>query len=188
MKKIIIKQIKDLYTTNWITLKQATVVNKNGKQFKWDFIARKNEQKIITIICHSSISNRILVIKEFRVPINKYVIEFPAGLIEEGETIEQAAIRELKEETGYIGKIFRVSPFLTKSAYLTSELSAFVEMEANENEIGPTQLEKEEDIHPIWLKPEEFENQFLYHHNDEYIIDSLVWMALTAFKVNNSYS
>jgi 8-oxo-dGTP pyrophosphatase MutT (NUDIX family) len=182
-----ITQIKDLHTTNWVTLKQATVVNKNGKKFMWDFIARKNEQKIITIICHSSKSNRILVIKEFRIPINKYVIEFPAGLIEEGETIEQAAIRELKEETGYKGKILRVSPYLTKSAYLTSELSAFVEMEANEDEIGPTQMEKEEEIYPIWIKPEEFENQFLLHNPDEFFIDSLVWMALTTFNVNKSY-
>ena len=183
MKNIIIKQIKDLYTTNWLTLKQATVVNKTGKKFKWDFIARKNEQKIITIICHSSKSNRILVIKEFRIPINKYVIEFPAGLIEEGETIEQAAIRELKEETGYKGKILRVSPFLTKSAYLTSELSAFVEMEANEDEIGATQLEEEEEIHPIWLKPEEFEHHFLHNQSEEYFIDSLVWMAFSVLKV-----
>ena len=182
-----ITQIKDLHTTKWVTLKQATAVNKNGKKFKWDFIARKNEQKIITIICHSSKSNRILVIKEFRIPINKYVIEFPAGLIEDGETIEQAAIKELKEETGYTGKILRVSPFLTKSAYLTSELSAFVEMETNEDEIGLTQLEEEEEIHPIWIKPEEFENQFLQHHSDEYFIDSLVWIAFSDFKVNTAY-
>ena len=43
---------------------------------------------MIIFDCYSSTSNQILVIKEFRIPINKCVIEFPAGLIEEGETIK----------------------------------------------------------------------------------------------------
>ena len=40
----------------------------------------------------------ILVCKEFRYPLNDFCYEFPAGLIDEGETPEEAAIRELKEE------------------------------------------------------------------------------------------
>jgi ADP-ribose pyrophosphatase len=42
----------------------------------------------------------ILFIKQFRKPINDYIYEFPAGLIDAGETSKQAAIRELHEETG----------------------------------------------------------------------------------------
>ena len=43
--------------------------------------------------------------KNYRPPINNYCIEYPGGLIDEGETKEQAALRELKEETGYSGTI-----------------------------------------------------------------------------------
>ena len=42
----------------------------------------------------------ILMIKEFRYPINDYVYAFPAGLIDDGESSVDAAIRELREETG----------------------------------------------------------------------------------------
>lgn len=47
----------------------------------------------------------MLFIKIFRIPVNKYVIEWPAGFIDEGETGIEAAIRELKEEGGYVGTL-----------------------------------------------------------------------------------
>ncbi|TFY78244.1 hypothetical protein EWM64_g5769 [Hericium alpestre] len=44
-----------------------------------------------------------VVVEQYRPPIDKFMIELPAGLIDEGETTEQAALRELEEETGYVG-------------------------------------------------------------------------------------
>lgn len=43
---------------------------------------------------------RLLLNYEYRPAIGKYVWAFPAGLVDKGETIEQAAVREVKEETG----------------------------------------------------------------------------------------
>ncbi|CAK9099523.1 Uncharacterized Nudix hydrolase P35G2.12 [Durusdinium trenchii] len=44
-----------------------------------------------------------LLVQQFRPPVDAYTVELPAGLIDKGETAEQAAVRELKEETGYTG-------------------------------------------------------------------------------------
>jgi len=49
----------------------------------------------------ASFQDEIVCLKEYRHPIKQWTYEFPAGFIEQGETPEQAAIREVKEETGY---------------------------------------------------------------------------------------
>lgn len=54
----------------------------------------------------------LLLQKQFRPPTRKVTIEVPAGLIDAGETAEIAAVRELKEETGYIGVVTESSPIM----------------------------------------------------------------------------
>jgi 8-oxo-dGTP pyrophosphatase MutT (NUDIX family) len=57
-----------------------------------------------------------LLQKQFRPPIDAVTIEVPAGLMDEGETAEECALRELKEETGYTGVVmeggFGVTPIM----------------------------------------------------------------------------
>ena len=51
------------------------------------------------VIC-SLYQDKIVLVRQYRYPIGGFVYEFPAGLVEPGEDMEQAAIRELYEETG----------------------------------------------------------------------------------------
>jgi ADP-ribose pyrophosphatase len=46
-----------------------------------------------------------IIIRQYRPPIQAYCIEFAAGLVDNIETPGMAALRELKEETGYEGKV-----------------------------------------------------------------------------------
>lgn len=57
---------------------------------------------IVTIL-NKLTGPELLLQKQYRPPIDKVVIEVPAGLIDAGETPEECAVRELKEETGYVG-------------------------------------------------------------------------------------
>lgn len=50
---------------------------------------------------------KLVVIRQFRYPVNAYMYEVPAGLIDAGEDPIEAAIREMKEETGLDFEAFR---------------------------------------------------------------------------------
>lgn len=83
----------------------------NGNKKVYEIISRKkqlntheelkgNAPDAVVIIVTDESDERILLNKEFRMAVGDYVYNFPAGLIDEGENPEEAAIRELKEETG----------------------------------------------------------------------------------------
>jgi len=61
-------------------------------------------------------SPRIVLQKQWRAPADAVVIEIPAGLMDPDESAEECALRELREETGYVGKVmegsFGVSPVM----------------------------------------------------------------------------
>ena len=59
----------------------------------------------IVAILQKASGPEIVLQKQFRPPINKVVIEVPAGLVDENETAAESAVRELKEETGYVGAV-----------------------------------------------------------------------------------
>lgn len=91
----------------------------------WEYVERSNCTGAVIIVAMTQ-DRKLLFIEQFRIPVGKPVIEFPAGLIgDEGagqEDLAQAARRELLEETGYEAK--RILPLAggPTSAGLTSEL------------------------------------------------------------------
>lgn len=77
----------------------------------------------MTILNHST-GPELLLQKQYRPPIDKVVIEVPAGLIDAGETVEECAVRELKEETGYVGVAEQTSSVMYNGRSLSS--SSFI--------------------------------------------------------------
>ena len=49
---------------------------------------------------HGEKKDKVVLVRQFRYPINNYVYEFPAGLVEPDEDLLQAGVREMYEETG----------------------------------------------------------------------------------------
>jgi ADP-ribose pyrophosphatase len=96
---------------------------------RWEYVERTHAGGLAAIIVAVTPDDRILFVEQFRVPLQKRAIEMPAGLvgdIDAGESIEDSAIRELEEETGWRAAHAEVLLVGPTSAGLTSERIAFV--------------------------------------------------------------
>ena len=84
--------------------------NKNIESFEQ---LHGNRADAVVIIVTDKSGKKILLNKEYRMAVGDWVYNFPAGLIDAGETVQEAAKRELLEETGVIyGERYKlVSPF-----------------------------------------------------------------------------
>ena len=59
-----------------------------------------NENPPDGVVIYGLYQDQVVLVRQYRYPVGGFVYEFPAGLVEPGEDMEQAAIRELYEETG----------------------------------------------------------------------------------------
>ncbi|KAK7895970.1 hypothetical protein WMY93_021295 [Mugilogobius chulae] len=102
---------------NWVKLEKTTYVDPVGNTRIWETVKRTTRQAtqadgvgIIALLKRTLHKDCVVMVKQFRPPMNSFSLEFPAGLIDKGETAEVAALRELKEETGYKGEVVGVTP------------------------------------------------------------------------------
>ena len=122
-----------LYQGKWSKLVEISYEDEKRQKRKWEVLHRKNDAEAVIIIAKMEPSDRYIIIRQFRPPTNSYLLEFPAGLVDSGETREQTAIRELSEETGYVGEVKMISPRLYSSPGLLSEAVSFAHMKVAES-------------------------------------------------------
>ncbi|KAF0182342.1 MAG: ADP-ribose pyrophosphatase [Nitrospirae bacterium] len=77
-----------------------TYRDSSGALRSWEAVERVNCNGIVIVIPVTK-NEEFIFIRQFRPVLNRYVIEFPAGLNDRGESLRDAALRELVEETGY---------------------------------------------------------------------------------------
>ncbi|MGL5244006.1 MAG: NUDIX hydrolase, partial [Sarcina sp.] len=106
-----IKKISKLTNCKYLNLYKLDLKNKSANMKEYFLASRRSEENLAcrtqkhtycdgVMIVPITINDEFVLIKQFRPAINDYIYEFPAGLVDKGETIEEAAKRELFEETG----------------------------------------------------------------------------------------
>lgn len=171
MDNIKIKNVNSLVETKFIGLYDVEYKNKKDEDRHWMVASRKNKSELekiylnnkedkadaVVIAAFHKSENKLVLIKQYRVPINKYIYELPAGLLDGDEDINTAVARELKEETGL--ELIEINQKNTKdklylSPGMTDESVAFVYCLCD-GEITNKYLEDDEDIEAILVSKEE---------------------------------
>ena len=114
---------KLVYSGRLLKLREVEVKLANGNTGKREICEHPGAVGIIAI----TPKKEIVLIRQYRKPAEKILLEIPAGLIEKGEKLQNAAKRELLEETGYLaGKLKKFSSVYMSPGYSTEVLHYFV--------------------------------------------------------------
>jgi ADP-ribose pyrophosphatase len=173
----------------WLNLFAATYRD-GDREGRWVFASRKQkpyQEKtqadaaiIVPILLAPDQPPRLVLEKEYRVPVGDYVYGFPAGLLEEGENIEATVRREMLEETGFeVVRIKRITPPLYSSAGLTDETGALVFVDVRATPASKQKLDGMEDIEVILL---DFPQVCLMCDNTAVRFDTKAWIVLYMYQ------
>jgi len=144
----------------WANLYQVRFQRKSQTQRSWIMCSRKDkpianatqaDAVVIVPTIDTDQGRKLVVTKEFRIPIWDYEYGFPAGLIDPGEDVEATIARELKEETGLdLLKIRHISTPVFSSAGLTDESCNMALVEA-QGTVSTQWQEQSEDIEVLLM-------------------------------------
>ncbi len=132
----------------WLELVNIAYTDNRGTARVWEAVDRRKCAGAIVVIARMMPSDRLLLVRQFRPPAGKLLLEFPAGLIEPGEDPALAAVRELKEETGYSGTVRRLFGRSFNSPGLSGEslVTAFADVDESAQKDRHTHFDETEDI------------------------------------------
>ena len=105
--------VKRQTNNRFLNLYELDAVFRDGSRAPYFVASRRKDVDSIKAITHDNHADgvilygvygeekdKVVLIRQFRYPINGYVYEFPAGLVEPGEDMLDAGVREMQEETG----------------------------------------------------------------------------------------
>ena len=150
------KNVSIIAEGNWLNLAEITYTDAYGKERKWETVGRKKSCGAVMMIPRLKPSGDLILVRQFRPPVGANAIEFPAGLIEPDEDPALAAVRELREETGYSGVVCRESKKSFSSPGLSSEylLQFMIEIDETAQDRLETDFDETEFIETFRVHPD----------------------------------
>lgn len=98
--------------SKFLSFYEMEAVHRDGSSSPYYMASRNDDGSSLTAVTHtvrpngvtiySILDDKVVLVRQYRYPLGGYVYEFPAGLVEPGEDIADAAVREMYEETGLV--------------------------------------------------------------------------------------
>lgn len=114
---------KNIFSGRFIKLRVDEVMLPNGRKSTREIVEHPGAVAIVAIDSNSN----VLMVRQYRKAIEKVLLEIPAGKLEEGESKEECAVRELMEETGYFPKAIKyIISFYTSPGFSNEIIHLFL--------------------------------------------------------------
>jgi ADP-ribose pyrophosphatase len=135
---------KLVYDGRAVKLRVDTIQMPGGRKTTREIVEHSDCVAIVAI----DANDNVLLVRQFRKPVEKDLLEIPAGGIDAGEDPVAAVIREMQEETGFLPKkVERLGGFYSAPGYCTEYLHLYLA-----TDLVPSQLHAE-DTESISLVP-----------------------------------
>jgi ADP-ribose pyrophosphatase len=137
---------KLVYDGRAVKLRVDTVKTPGGRKTTREIVEHSDCVAIVAL----DDEENVLLVSQFRKPVEKELLEIPAGGIEPGEKLEECVRREMREETGFLPqKVERLGGFYSSPGYCTEYLHFFL---ATELISSPLQAEDSESIRVVRVR------------------------------------
>ncbi|KOO49193.1 NUDIX hydrolase [Viridibacillus arvi] len=175
MKKFEEKTInsKKIFEGRVISVKVDEVTLPNGNISTRELVTHPGAVAIIPI----TNEGKIVLVEQYRKPLERSIIEIPAGKLEKGEKPEYTAIRELEEETGYGSKNFTfVQSFATSPGFANEVIHVYAARDLYRIE-NPASLDEDEFVELLEVTLEEAEQMIREERiYDAKTVFAIMWM------------
>ncbi len=136
---------KLVYSNPWIKIHEDTVFRPDGKEGIYAFLEKQAGNFIIA----QDKNNFLYLINEYRYPLQKNILQLPAGVIDNGNILEQAQ-KELREETGITAAEWeRLGGFYVAPGHETTYINVFLATELNLSGLKTDNQENDESIQEV---------------------------------------
>jgi ADP-ribose pyrophosphatase len=86
-----------VYRGHFLDVRKDTIVSPDGATASREYIVHPGAVMVVPLLA----DGRLVMERQFRYPLGRVMLEFPAGKLDPGEAVQACAQRELAEETGY---------------------------------------------------------------------------------------
>lgn len=159
----------------WLSLEEIQYQDAHGTPKSWECIRRVSTSGAASVVATVEVEgeSHVILVRQFRPPLNGWILELPAGLLDPNEKPGITAQRELAEETGFIGESLEVGPFVYNSPGMGDERTALVRIAATTR--GETSHDRDEAIEVLTLPLKGLKARLLEEQSKGTRLDAKLW-------------
>lgn len=165
---------REVYRSKVFTVTEDHARDRSGFEIRRSIVRHSGSAVVMAVDAR----NRVLLVRQFRLPANRYLWELPAGRVDDGETPLRAARRELLEETGYRARSWKkLVSYWPSPGFVAEKMTLFLATDLTAGQATPMDDER---IECRWFTRQELDRLIRAGRlqDGKTIVGFLMWSTL----------